>query len=165
MSEQTPLEEKGNRPVLAECPSFEILGQTYMMRRLNLADHCRFATIFRAAWKGGKVDLAAIAQRGDAKEMIEAAVSMLLAAFAEGGSETLDFLATIIGVEKRTLLNPEVFPFSSLPLILRKLVEHPDLRDFFAGGLGALVGGTPIPMPNLNLLLTSSLKDMAGQTA
>lgn len=159
----TPPEERGDRPILEQGPTFEVRGRTYTMRRLGYADHGRFAVIFRAAWRGGKVDLAAVAERGDPKEQIEAAISLLLAAFAEGGSETLDFLAAVIGVDKKVLLDPEYFPFGSLPLILRKLSEHPDLADFFVG-IGALAGGLPTLMPGSSGRPTSSPSATATPT-
>ncbi len=158
-----PPEERGDRPMLAKAPTLEVAGRSYTMRPLGYADHGRLAAILEAAVRQGKVDLAAVALRGDAKEQTETIISLLLAAFGDAQGEMFDLLASVLGVSRQTLLDPELFPFASLPLVLRKLFEHPDLTDFFVE-IGALVRGRPILTPPSNGPSTSSLNGTATPT-
>lgn len=152
---EPPPEERGDRPMLAETPTLEVAGRTYTMRPLGYADHGRLAAILEAAVRQGKVDLAAVALRGDAEEQTKTIISLLLAAFGDAQAEMFDLLASVLGVSRQTLLDPEVFPFASLPLVLRKLFEHPDLTDFFVE-IGALIEGRPTLTPPSNGRSTSS---------
>jgi len=149
-----PAQERGDRPLLAEMPTFELAGHEYTMRRLGYADHSKLGAIVRVALREGKISLAAVATREDAEEQIETVIALLLGAFVDAPNETFDFLATVLEISRQTLLDPEFFPFGSLPLVLRKLSEHPDLTDFFAG-IGAVMEGGAIPMPASSGLSTS----------
>lgn len=161
---QPPAEERGDRPMLAEGPTFEIARRSYTMRRLGYADHGKLGAIIRVALREGKISLAAVAARGDAEEQMETVFSLLLGAFVDAEAETFDFLASVLGISRQTLLDPEFFPFGSLPLVLRKLSDHPDLSDFFAG-IGAVMEGRPIPMAASNGPSISSPSDTATPTS
>jgi len=161
--EATPAEERGDRPMLAEGPTFELAGHRYTMRRLNYADHSRFAGILDGALRRGKIDLVGVATRGKAEEQIETVISLLLGAFTHAPTEVLGFLASVLEVDRPTLLDPERFPFASLPMVLRKLTEHPDLTDFFVE-IGVAVEGRPIPTPASNGPSISSPGDTVTPT-
>ena len=156
----TPPEERGDKPLLAEMPTFELAGRTYTMRRLNYADHSRLAGIVRVAVAMGDINLAAVAASGDPAKQMGAVIALLLNALAYAETAVQGFLASVVGVDRPTLLDPDRFPFSSLPMVVRKLREHPDLLDFFAR-VAEEVGWQATPTEPSSGLPTSSPSDTA----
>ncbi len=145
--EAIPPEERGDKPWLAEGPTFELAGHTHTMRRLNYQDHSRFAGILQQALRHGKFDLVGAASRGEAAEQMQVCIQVLLGALTYAPSELFGFLASVLEVDRPTIFDPQRFPFASLPMVIVKLKEHPDLQDFFAE-LGAMINqetSTPTP--------------------
>lgn len=159
--EQTapPAEERGDKPWLAEGPTFELAGHTYTMRRLNYHDHSRFAGIVDQALRHGKIDLVGVAARGDGAEQMRTVITLLLGALTYAPKEVFGFLASVLEIDRPTLLDPERFPFASMPMVLGKLKEHPDLADFFVamGALAALADKQSTPTPPSSGPPTSSV--------
>ena len=154
----TPPEERGDKPMLAEMPTFELAGRTYTMRRLNYADHSRLAGIVRVAVAMGEINLAAVAASGDPAKQMNALIMLLLNALAYAETAVQGFLASVVGVDRPTLLDPDYFPFASLPRVVRKLKEHPDLQDFFVQ-VGEELKEQATPTPPSSGLPTSSPDD------
>ena len=174
----TPAEERGDKPLVVKGPTFELEGHTYTMRRLNYLDHSRFAGIIDQALRHGQIDLVGVASRGKQEEQMQTVITLLLGALTYAPTELFGFLASALEVSRPTLLDPERFPFASLPMVIGKLVEHPDLQDFFVA-IGALLEGrqaqllaaqllaaqTPAPpMPPSSGPLISSADDTAIPT-
>ncbi len=136
----TPAEERGDKSMLVKGPTFELAGHTYRMRRLGYTDHSRFAGILQQALRHGKIDLVGAVTKGQATELIQMMVELVLGALTYAPNELFGFLASVLGIDRPTILDPERFPFASLPMVLTKLTEHPDLQDFFVE-IGALIEG------------------------
>jgi len=160
---QPPPEERGDKPMLAEAPSFDLAGYHYQMRLLNYQDFARLAGIVRAGITESKIDVLAVMNSGNVSMQVGAVISLLLNSLSRAETPTFGFLASVLGVDRPTLFNPKRFPFSSLPMVIRKLSDHPDIQDFFVQ-VGEELKGQATPTPPSSGPATSSA-DAAGPTS
>jgi len=101
-----------------------IAGNEYTMRRLGLRDVFKVARILGngVATMGGTED-----------DLSPAAVmQVLVASMTANEDEVLNLMADILGIERETLDDPDLFPMDSVIDIFAKLAEHQDLKAFLA---------------------------------
>lgn len=110
-------------PNTYEPPTVEIAGRTYPMRRLGLGD---VFTVSRILGRG----VATLTGGGSATAAD--ILQVILLALMQNEEPVLKLMASVIGVERADLDDPERFPMTSLLQVGEALAEHQDLADFFA---------------------------------
>lgn len=137
-----PLNETPD-PILSEDPIITIAGREYTVRRMGLTDVFRVARIL-----GRGVTLLS----GSAGEITGAQlVQVLVASLTANDEEVLRLIASLIGVERKDLDDPRVFPMDSILTVFEALAVHQDLRAFLfkvqtlAERLPEMQMRTPIP--------------------
>lgn len=118
--------EKGGTTLLWEAPEITIQGRTYKLRRLGIRDTLKVAKILAAGVSTLGPDA------GPLNEMTTDKMAYILlsaAPFAE--KQTMEVLASVVGVTPEELDDPELFPMGSEIDILTALVQHEDMQAFF----------------------------------
>lgn len=120
---------KGDSPILDPGPIVEIDGKPYPLRRLGVRDTFKLAKIVA-------VGAAALnpTQQFTNNDMAKPEVlqQLLLAGLMAAETTVLELMASLISVTVKELEDPERFPMSTPLDIAMALVEHQDLRAFFA---------------------------------
>lgn len=127
-TENTPVD-----PVLYEPPTVEIAGRKYRIRRLGLPDTFRVVRILGrgVAMLGGASSL-------DAGQVMQ----VLVASMTANEDEVMALIASLIGVDRKELNDPERFPMDTILVVGKALAEHQDLKEFL-GNVQALVEQLP----------------------
>lgn len=118
---------KGDAPILDPGPIVEIGGTPYTLRRLGVRDTFKIARIVAVGAASTKSDLTD-AELADPNKL----QALLLAGVMAAEVTVLDLCASLIGVTVKDLEDPERFPMSTPIDIAMALVEHQDVRAFFA---------------------------------
>lgn len=118
---------KGDSPILDPGPIVTLNGEAFPLRRLGVRDTFAIARIVAIGAAASQTKLTN-EQMGDPAKMGE----LLLAGFVTAENEAMKLLASVIGVTTKELENPERFPMGCELDIIMGLVEHQDLKAFFA---------------------------------
>lgn len=118
---------KGDSPILDPGPIVEIDGATYPLRRLGVRDTLTLAKIIAIGARalGGNMSNEEFSNPDTLRQV-------LLAGLMAAETTVLDLMASLIGVTTKDLLDPERFPMSTPFVIAEALIEHQDLKAFFA---------------------------------
>jgi hypothetical protein len=112
--------------ILAEKPVLEINNVVYSLRRLGICDV--FAVSKMLAPHVGK--LLNTTSKNTEQAGAELITNILLV-LPDVGDAALDFFASLLGVEKSQLENPDIFPLPAWERIIGAFLEHPDLQQFW----------------------------------
>lgn len=118
---------KGDSPILDSGPIVTLGEETFPLRRLGVRDTFAIARIVAIGAAASNTNLSN-AEMGDPAKMGE----LLLAGFVTAENEAVKILASVIGVTVKELEDPQRFPMGSELDIIMGLVEHQDLKAFFA---------------------------------
>lgn len=118
---------KGDSPILDPGPTATINGQAYPVRRLGIRDTFAVARLVAMGAAATNRNLTNAEMTDPAK-----VGELLLAGFIAAEKTAFDLLASLIGVTPKELENAEQFPMGSELAIIEALVEHQDLKAFFA---------------------------------
>ena len=117
----------GDPPILDPGPIVEIEGTAYPIRRLGIRDTFTVARIV-AIGAGATNRPLNNTEMSDPNRMAE----LFLAGFVAAEKAAFELLANLIGVTTKDLENPDRFPMGSELRIIEALVQHQDLKAFFA---------------------------------
>lgn len=113
-------------PITYEAPTIKVRGKDYPLQRLSVRHSLKLAKVLAAGVAvGGEIPRA--------ENMTPEALGTMLAgtlSYAEGA--VLDLFASILGVTVDELTDAEHFPMGTELQVIEALVEHEDLRSFFA---------------------------------
>jgi hypothetical protein len=107
-------------------PTVTIAGTTYPMRRLGLEDVFTVSRILGS----GVAELGAA--KGTKGAQGAAFIQVIVAAIAQNQEPVLRLFASIIGVERADLKDPDRFPMDSIITLGEAMAEHQDLMGFLA---------------------------------
>lgn len=110
-------------------PKLEIAGQTYSVRRLGLLDIKWLAELL--AGGTGYIE-GLLAKRGGVEGLSPEAVgSLIIGYIPEAFDEIADWMASVIGMDKDAIRDPDQFPLGSEIQVVEAIVEHEDVTAFF----------------------------------
>lgn len=118
---------KGDSPILDPGPIANINGRDYIVRRLGIRDTFAVARLVAMGAAATNRNLTNAEMTDPAK-----VGELLLAGFIAAEKTAFDLLASLIGVTPKELDDAERFPMGSELVIIETLVEHQDLKAFFA---------------------------------
>lgn len=127
----------GDNPILDPGPIVEINGHAYPVRRLGIRDTFTVARLV-AMGAGATNRPLSNAEMADPAKVGE----LLLAGFIAAEKTAFELLGSLIGVTAKELEDPDRFPMGSELSIIEALIQHQDLRAFFAQA-GALMKRLP----------------------
>lgn len=128
-----PEPDTSPEPNTYEPPTIEIAGRTYTMRRLGLGD---VFTVSRILGRG------AATLSGTGAATTADILQVIVLALTTNEEPVLKLMASVIGVERSDLDDPERFPMASIIEVGEALAEHQDLADFLSA-LGRIAERTP----------------------
>ncbi len=111
-------------PVLAEPTVITINEREYTLRKLGVRD------VFRVSRILGR-GIGVLANDG-ANLTGGQVVQVLVASLSQNEEEVLALVADVLGVSRKQLEDPNVFPMESIIDVFEALAEHQDLRAFLA---------------------------------
>lgn len=127
MPKATPTQTPDVDPVTYEPPTVVVAGRTYRMKRLTLAHVFPAARILRAGVAALGPQAAQLSGIGPAD-----VAKVLVAALGESEDEVLAIIASVLGVRRADLLDPDQFPVDSILDIVDAFAKHQDLMGFLA---------------------------------
>lgn len=114
----------GIEAMTAEAPIVDIDGKQYQMKRLGIQETFRFGNLL--------MDILFSSAGAITKDFDQTVViSLMVRALMEKEKELLDLFADLLGVSKKDIRNPDLFPMGSEIAIIHALVAHPDIGRFF----------------------------------
>ena len=118
----TPAPEQDT--ILRDPHTVEIQGRTYTVRPLGLRDAFKIIRIFGRG----------VAVLGDVGNDLTPgqAIQLIMASMSTNEEAVLDLLSDVIGVTKKELEDPALFPMASIVDVIQALAHSQDLKDFFA---------------------------------
>lgn len=134
MSKAKAAEAQAKDPVLGE-NTVVIAGVEHKLRRLGIVDVFAVARIMGR----GVATLTGLGNDPTPAQVVQVLISSL----AANEDEVLDLIASVIGVTRDDLNDPERYPLDSTLAIVEALAEHQDLTSFLAS-----VGKTMQKLPN-----------------
>lgn len=110
-------------PVMYVPPTVVVAGTTYTLRRLGLPDVFRVVKILGRG--------AALLDAGSQFTPAQI-IQVIMASITLNEEPVLDLIASLIGVKREALNDPEAFPMDSIIDIVEAIAKHGDLRGFLA---------------------------------
>lgn len=132
---KAPPETEPVEPITYQPPSVTIGSETYPMRRLGVQD---VFTVSKILGSGVSV----LGRIGDGQVNPAQILQVVVAALAQNQEPVLNLMASIIGVTRAELNDPERFPMESIVTLGEALADHQDLAGFLAA-VGRLAERTP----------------------
>ena len=145
-------------------PVLEIAGREYSVRRLGLTDIKWLAELLA----GGTGYLEGLlSQKANISNLSPEAVGSLILGYIPTAFDSIaDWMASLIGMSKKDIRDPNVFPLGSEIQVITAVVTHEDVAAFFGRALGlAKHPGLKSMMMRLQKPSTASKTDTDGQTA
>ncbi len=135
-----PETERGAAPFAAVCPTLEVEGRTYELRRLGFEDCTAIAGLIGDVWTQAGIGAGHLGAEVSMQSLGMAAFGALLQAVEARGVRILSLAASTLRTVKEDgarakvtleeLRDPERWPAYWLPRWLTALAEHPDLLAF-----------------------------------
>lgn len=110
-------------PVLIEPTILTIAGNEYTLRRLGLRDVFRVSRIL-----GRGIAALAETENGQPSQIL----AVLISSLNTNEEDVLKLIGDLLGVTRKQLENPDLFPIDSFIDILTGIAANQDLRSFFA---------------------------------
>ena len=144
-------------------PVLEIAGREYSVRRLGLTDIKWLAELLA----GGTGYLEGLlSQKANLSNLSPEAVGSLILGYIPTAFDSIaDWMASLIGMSKKDIRDPNVFPLGSEIQVVEAVVSHEDVAAFFDRAMGlAKHPGLKSMMMRLQKQSTESKPDTDGQT-